>query len=141
MTLTPALQEIVDDFAALDDRDRATLLLEFADDLPDLPEHLQTAAMEPVPECQSPIFLSVDAADPAAVRLYFSAPREAPTTRGFASILHQGLDGASAAEIAAVPSDFASTLNLASVVSPLRLRGMSGMLVRIKRQVAEQTAG
>ncbi|MFM9377786.1 SufE family protein [Gordonia sp. VNK21] len=141
MTLTPALQEIVDDFAALDDRDRATLLLEFADDLPDLPEHLQTAAMEPVPECQSPIFLSVDAADPAAVRLYFSAPREAPTTRGFASILHQGLDGASAAEIAEVPSDFASTLNLASVVSPLRLRGMSGMLMRIKRQVAEQTAG
>jgi len=141
MTLTPALQEIVDDFAALADRDRATLLIEMADELPALPEHLQTAAMEPVPECQSPIFLSVDAADPAAVRLYFSAPPEAPTTRGFAGILHQGLDGASAAEIAAVPTDFASSLNLAAVVSPLRLRGMSGMLMRIKRQVAEQTAG
>ncbi|MFT3714682.1 MAG: SufE family protein [Gordonia sp. (in: high G+C Gram-positive bacteria)] len=140
MTLTPALTEIVDDFAALGDSDRTTLLLEFADELPDLPEHLQTAAMEPVPECQSPIFLSVDASDPQHVKLYFSAPREAPTTRGFASILHQGLDGATAAEIAAVPGDFAHSLNLDSVVSPLRLRGMAGMLARIKRQVAEQTA-
>ena len=140
MTLTPALQEIVDDFAALGDSDRATLLLEFADELPDLPAHLETAAMEPVPECQSPIFLSVDASDAGAVQLYFSAPREAPTTRGFASILAQGLDGASADEIAAVPTDFANSLNLAGVVSPLRLRGMSGMLMRIKRQVAEQTA-
>ena len=49
--------------------------------------------MEPVPECQSPLFLHVDAADPARVRLYFSAPPEAPTTRGFASILATGLDG------------------------------------------------
>ncbi len=140
MTLTPALAEIVGDFTALDERDRATLLLEFADELPELPVHLEAAAMEPVPECQSPIFLTVDAADPAAVRLYFSAPREAPTTRGFASILHQGLDGASAAEIAAVPVDFASRLQLDGVVSPLRLRGMTGMLARIKRQTAEQTA-
>lgn len=140
MTLTTALAEIVDDFAALGDPDRATLLLEFADDLPDLPEHLHADAMEPVPECQSPIFLSVDASDPAAVQLYFSAPREAPTTRGFASILHQGLNGASAAQIAAVPTDFVGDLQLASVVSPLRLRGMTGMLTRIKRQVAEQTS-
>ena len=43
--------------------------------------------MEPVPECQSPLFLHVDAADRDDVRLYFSAPAEAPTTRGFASIL------------------------------------------------------
>lgn len=140
MTLTPALAEIAGDFAALDERDRATLLLEFADDLPELPDHLEAAAMEPVPECQSPIFLSVDAGDPESVRLYFSAPREAPTTRGFASILHQGLDGASAAEIAAVPVDFANLLHLGGVVSPLRLRGMTGMLTRIKRQTAEQTA-
>lgn len=141
MTLTPALAEIVDDFTALGDPDRATLLLEFADELPPLPEELHADAMEPVPECQSPIFLSVDAADPQAVRLYFSAPREAPTTRGFASILHQGLDGATADQIAAVPADFVTDLQLASVISPLRLRGMTGMLTRIQRQVAEQSAG
>ncbi|MGZ8179302.1 SufE family protein [Williamsia sp. SKLECPSW1] len=136
MTLPAALAEIVDDFGALTESDRVTLLLEFAGELPDLPEDLATEAMEPVPECQSPVFLSVDASDADAVRLYFSAPPEAPTTRGFASILHQGLDGASADEILAVPPDFYTDLGLASVVSPLRLRGMAGMLARVKTQIA-----
>ncbi|MGB3697338.1 MAG: SufE family protein [Gordonia sp. (in: high G+C Gram-positive bacteria)] len=140
MTLPSSLAEIVADFAELADPDKITLLLEFAGDLPDLPEHLEVEAMEPVPECQSPIFLSVDASDPSAVRLYFSAPPEAPTTRGFASILHEGLDGASAAEITGVPNDFFHDLGLASIISPLRLNGMAGMLTRIKRQVKEQTS-
>jgi cysteine desulfuration protein SufE len=130
-----ALAEIVDDFGALAESDRVTLLLEFAGELPDLPEDLRTEAMEPVPECQSPVFLAVDASDTDAVRLHFSAPPEAPTTRGFASILHQGLDGASADEILAVPPDFYDDLGLASVVSPLRLRGMAGMLARVKAQI------
>ena len=134
--LPPALAEIVADFADLPQSQRATLLLEFADDLPALPGDLVESAMEPVPECQSPLFLHVDATDPAAVRLYFSAPREAPTTRGFAAILAAGLDGAPAAAILAVPSDFHHDLGLEAVISPLRLRGMSAMLTRIKRRLA-----
>ena len=137
--LPPPLAEIVDDFAALGDSDKITLLLEFAGELPDLPDSLREEAMEPVPECQSPVFLSVDASDAGGVRLYFSAPPEAPTTRGFASILHQGLDGASAEAILNVPADFYHDLGLGSAVSPLRLRGMAGMLGRIKSQVRSQT--
>ncbi len=68
-------------------QDKLQLLLEFAGELPPLPADLEEAAMEPVPECQSPLFLHVDAEDRDRVRLYFSAPPEAPTTRGFASIL------------------------------------------------------
>lgn len=140
MSLPAALAEIVNDFGALGDSDKVTLLLEFSRELPELPDHLEEAAMEPVPECQSPVFLSVDAADPDAVRLYFSAPPEAPTTRGFASILAQGLDGATAGEILDVPADFYYDLGLGSAVSPLRLRGMAGMLGRIKAQVRKQTS-
>ena len=88
--------------------------------------------MEPVPECQSPLFLHVDAADRETVRLYFSAPAEAPTTRGFAAILAAGLDKQPAEDILAVPDDFYSDLGLAALISPLRLRGMSAMLARIK---------
>lgn len=134
--LPEPLAEIVDDFAGVGEQDRLELLLEFSRELPELPEHLTAAAMEPVPECQSPLFLDVDASDPEAVRLYFSAPPEAPTTRGFASILAQGLDGQPAAAIVAVPDDFHHALGLDSVVSPLRLRGMSAMLARIKRRLA-----
>ena len=129
------LADVVSEFAEVNGQDKLTLLLEFANDLPELPADLEEAAMEPVPECQSPLFLHVDAADRDHVRLFFSAPAEAPTTRGFASILAAGLDGQSATDILAVPDDFYSELGLAALISPLRLRGMSAMLTRIKRRL------
>lgn len=135
MTMPGPLAEVVSEFAEVAGQDKLKLLLEFADDLPPLPADLEEAAMEPVPECQSPLFLHVDAEDPGRVRLYFSAPAEAPTTRGFAAILATGLDGQPAADILAVPDDFYSDLGLAKLISPLRLRGMSAMLTRIKRRV------
>ena len=136
MTMPPALAEVVSDFAEMQGQDKLQLLLEFANELPPIPADLEEAAMEPVPECQSPLFLHVDAEDREAVRLYFSAPAEAPTTRGFAAILATGLDGQSAADILAVPDDFYSELGLAALISPLRLRGMSAMLTRIKRRLS-----
>ena len=135
MSMPEPLAEVVSEFGEVAGQDKLKLLLEFADDLPPLPAGLEEAAMEPVPECQSPLFLHVDAADRQQVRLYFSAPAEAPTTRGFASILATGLDGQPAEDILAVPDDFYTDLGLAALISPLRLRGMSAMLTRIKRRV------
>src|SRR3954469_5269288 len=129
------LAEVVSDFAEVQGQDKLQLLLEFANELPALPSDLAEAAMEPVPECQSPLFLHVDAQDRNRVRLYFSAPPEAPTTRGFASILAQGLDNQPADDILAVPDDFYADLGLAALISPLRLRGMSAMLARIKKHL------
>lgn len=129
------LAEVVSDFGDVQGQDKLKLLLEFADELPSLPSTLEEAAMEPVPECQSPLFLHVDASDTDHVRLFFSAPAEAPTTRGFASILATGLDGQSKVDILAVPDDFYTELGLAALISPLRLRGMSAMLARIKRRL------
>ena len=139
-TLNPRLQEIADDFNAISGSERLQLLLEFSDDLPPLParyaEHRDL--MEPVPECQSPLFLAVEVDDDAVVHLFFDAPREAPTTRGFAGILHAGLDGLGADEVLETPGEFSSQLGLHDLVSPLRLRGMGAMLARIKRRVREQ---
>jgi cysteine desulfuration protein SufE len=139
--LPAQLAEIVDDFRAMPERQRLELLLEFSRELPDLPERLAAdrSALEPVVECQSPLFLLVEVDDAGSpdspVRLFFSAPAEAPTTRGFASILFAGLDGLTAREVVAVPDDVPQRLGLAKAVSPLRLTGMAGMLARIKRQV------
>ena len=139
-TLNSRLQEIVDDFNAMAGKDRLQLLLEFSQELPALPgryaEHHDL--LEPVPECQSPVFLAVEVDPDATVRLFFDAPREAPTTRGFAGILHAGLDGLDADEVLATPGEFSSQLGLQDLVSPLRLRGMAAMLARIKRKVREQ---
>ena len=46
-----------------------------------------------------------------------------------------GLDNQPADDILAVPDDFYSDLGLAALISPLRLRGMSAMLARIKRRL------
>jgi cysteine desulfuration protein SufE len=143
--LPEALAEIAQDFAELPAPERLQLLLEFSEGLPALPEryagHLDS--MEQVHECQSPLFLLVEVGDDPAdsprdrpVHLFFSAPPEAPTTRGFAGILHEGLDGLSVGEVLAVPEDAPYRFSLGEAVSPLRLRGMVGMLSRIKRQTA-----
>jgi len=39
-----------------------------------------------------------------------------------------------------VPDDYPSDLGLTEAVSPLRIRGMTAMLGRIKRQVRAKTA-
>ena len=139
-TLNPRLQEIAEDFGAVPDKERLQLLLEFSRELPPLParyaEHREL--LEQVPECQSPLFLAVEVDDDGIVHLFFDAPPEAPTTRGFAGILHAGLDGLGADEILSTPGEFSSQLGLQDLVSPLRLRGMAAMLARIKRQIREQ---
>jgi cysteine desulfuration protein SufE len=137
MSMPAPLAEVVSDFAEVQGQDKLKLLLEFADELPPLPADLEEAAMEPVPECQSPLFLHVDASDRDRVRLHFSAPAQAPTTRAFAAILATGLDEQPAADILAVPENFYTDLGLAILISPLRLRGMSAMLARIKRRLRE----
>ncbi|MBW0119356.1 SufE family protein [Pseudonocardia abyssalis] len=141
MTLPPQLAELVDDFAAVTPKQRLELLLELSRELPELPERFADAAgtMEQVHECQSPLFLAVEVDDAERVHLFFSAPPESPTTRGFASIMHTGLDGEPATDVLAVPDDFYTALGLAQAVSPLRLRGMSAMLGRIKKQVRAAT--
>ena len=139
-TLHPRLQDIADEFNAIPGAERLQLLLEFSRDLPSLParyaEHPDL--LEPVPECQTPLFLAVEVDQDATVHLFFDAPQEAPTTRGFAGILHAGLDGLSTEEVLATPGEFSSQLGLQDMVSPLRLRGMAAMLARIKRQIREQ---
>jgi cysteine desulfuration protein SufE len=139
-TLNPRLAEIVEDFNALPGQQRLQLLLEFSDDLPALPERYagHRDLLEQVPECQSPLFLAVEVAPDDTVHLFFDAPPEAPTTRGFAGILQAGLDGLGADEVLATPSEFTSQLGLTDLVSPLRLRGMAAMLARIKRQIRDR---
>jgi cysteine desulfuration protein SufE len=141
--LPDAFAEIAEDFRAATTRQRLDLLLEFSDELPVLPERLigDRDSMEQVDECQSPVFLTVevDGGSDAPVHLYFDAPDEAPTTRGFAGILHAGLNGLPGTTVLAVPDDAPMRLGLAEAVSPLRLRGMVGMLSRIKRQVRLKT--
>ena len=140
--LPELLAEIRDDFLGLPVRERLTLLLEFANELPELPPRYSDHPdlFERVEECQSPVFIFAEVDEVQIVHLYAIAPKEAPTTRGFASIIVQGLAGLTVEQVLAVPEDYPLTIGLTEAVSPLRIRGMTALLARAKRQVREKSA-
>ena len=135
--MPPRLAEIVDDFASAPRDVVLEMLLEYADAMPVGSESHE--GMEQVPECQTQFFLKAEVQPDDTVRTWFDAPLEAPTTRAFAGILSEGLAGATTAEILAVPDDLYARMGLAGAISPLRIRGGTAILGRLKRQVREQT--
>lgn len=139
MPTPPKLQRIVDLFAGAPKDLRLEALLEYSRKLPSLPPGLDghREAMEQVVECQTPFFLATEVDDDRRVHVWFDAPPQAPTTRGFAGVLAEGLDGATVEEVLETPEDFYTKMGLAEVISSLRLRGMGAILFRLKRQVRE----
>jgi cysteine desulfuration protein SufE len=137
---TEAAQEIVDAFNDVPVSSKLELLLEYANSLPALPERYadHPELLERVEECQSPVYLFVEVENGKA-NIFLTAPAEAPTTRGFASLLQLALDGQNLDAINTFSDQFIQDLKLSDLVSPLRIRGMHGMLTRIKRQVQEKS--
>ena len=141
-TLPASLAGIRDDFLELPEPERLQLLLEFSNELPSVPARFEDDPdrYERVAECQSPVYITLEVDADRRVAMHATAPAEAPTTRGFASILVQGLTGLTVDEVLAVPDDYPQSIGLTRAVSPLRLAGMTGMLLRAKRQVAHKSA-
>lgn len=139
MTLTANAIEIAEDFSALQGNEKLELLIEISNRLPELPPRYKDhpELLERVEECQSPVYLFVEI-NAAKVEIFLTAPREAPTTRAFAGILHSALNGESVETVLGFDDDYPSLLGITELVSPLRMRGIRGMLARIKRQVIEK---
>jgi cysteine desulfuration protein SufE len=142
MALPPKLARTVMLFKGAPKDLKLQALLEYSRKVPPLPtryaEHPE--ALERVTECQTPFFLAAEVDDNQRVSIAFDCPPEAPTTRGFAGILSDGLEGTTVEEILAVPDDFYSEMGLDDAISMLRLRGMSAIMMRLKRQVRERAA-
>ena len=138
--IPPKLAEIVDEFASAPRDVVLEMLLEYSDGVLPLPAEMSGhEGMEQVPECQTAFFLRAEVQPDKTVRTYFDCPPEAPTTRAFAGILAEGLAGASIDEVLAVPDDLYAQMGLGQAISPLRIRGGSAILSRLKRQVREQS--
>lgn len=125
---------------------RLQALLEYSKKLPPVPEKYleHPEFMQPVPECASPFFLVTELEQGEAagdhVRMFFKVPEEAPTVRGYAGILTEGLQGATPEEILNVPDQFYMEMGLSELITPMRLRGMGAILHRLKNAVRENTA-
>lgn len=137
MALPPKLEQIVELMASSPKDIKIEALLDYSRRIPPLPDHVDHSNLEQVHECQTPFFLTTEIDAEGAVHMYFEAPPESPTVRGFAGLLLGGLDGESAATILSVPDDFFYAMGLEEVVTPQRLNGMRAILARIKRQVAD----
>ena len=131
--LPPKLAEIVEDFGYCEGQEKLEYLLEFAERLPPLPDWLQgkQADMDQVHECMTPVFIYPEKEN-GRVTYHFDIPPEAPTVRGYASLLKEGLDGCTVAEITAVPDMFHTQMGLQQVMSGQRINGITAMLAHMK---------
>ncbi len=134
----PGLQTVIEEFRAVEPRERLELLVEFALELPDLPPRLQGLRdeMEQVHECMTAVFLHTEIVD-GGVHFYFDIPREAPTVRGYAGALLEGLDGVTPAEVIATPDNVYMLMKLHEAITPQRLRGIHALLGYMRRQVSK----
>lgn len=134
----PTLDTIIPRFRAADRATRLETLLDYSRKLPPIPQHLEAQKgndAHRVHECQTPVFLWVEIEN-GKVHIYADVPPEAPTVRGFISLLARTLDGAAPEDVARVPDDLLDRLGLSETLGMTRTQGLSAILHRIKRSVA-----
>ncbi len=130
------LDRYVARFKAANRATRLEALLDFSGRLPALPpEREREKESHRVPECQTPVSLWVEVEN-GIVRISADVPRESPTVRGFVSLLIHGLEGATAAEVAALPDDLLHSFGLDETLGMLRMHGLTAIVRRLKRAAA-----
>ena len=136
------IEEILSDFESMDNSFRLETLLDYAERLPEIPARYQAQAeleAHRVHECQSPVSLWVEVED-NQVRIYADVPQEAPTVRGFISMLIESFTGAAPEDVLVAPMDILNRSGLAQAIGMRRMFGLSAIYQRIKQEVAAQVS-
>jgi cysteine desulfuration protein SufE len=131
------LDETISEFSESEPRERLELLLDFAENLPPLPPEYQAkrdAGEHRVHECMTPVFLWVHVRD-GRVEIHADVAPEAPTVKGFVGLLVDAFNGATPAEVLTTPADLIQRLGLIESLGMVRMRGLSAILHRIRREV------
>ena len=133
----PSLETLIPRFKAADSQTRLETLLDYSKKLPPLPERLQAEKRDDnrVHECQTTVYLWVEV-DDSGVHIFADVPREAPTVRGFISLLSRTLEGQTPETVAQIPLDLLDRLGLSETLGMTRTQGLTAILHRIKRSVA-----
>jgi cysteine desulfuration protein SufE len=132
--IPPQLQQIIEDFQWCDDREKAQMLVEYAESLPPLPDWVDANhdAMEQVHECMTPVFVQAETKN-GALTYYFDVPQSSPTVRGFAALLQEGVNGSTPEEVMRIPGNFYYPMGLERVLGMQRMHGISAILGHMKR--------
>ena len=134
MTFPANIQDMIDDFAFLDDwEDRYMHVIDLGKGLPPLPAGTQTTQNK-VKGCASQVWLVSDNTDGIWT---FSGDSDAHIVKGLVAIVLEIFSGRSAADIAALDAnDILSKLGLAEHLSAQRSNGLAAMIGRIKAETA-----
>ncbi len=132
MSVPSRLQAIIDDFQLSEGQEKLELLLQYAENLPPLPERFKIRPVDAVPECMTPVSIYAET-QAGLLKFYYDVPPESPTVRGYAAILSEGLADATPEEILSVPGDFYQQMGLHLVLSFQRINGMASILANIKK--------
>ncbi len=136
--LPPRLAEIVADFELCEGSEKLELLLDYALRFPPFPERLRRPGrLEDVPECMTPVQMAAEVED-GRLTFHFDVPEEAPTVRGYAALMMEGLNGSTPGQVLAIPADFYLRMGLERVLSAQRLNGMAAILAHVKRRAAAE---
>ena len=136
------LQEIADELASVPRELQVELLLEHARQFPPLPERYRAArdaGLGRVHECQAEVYFFPEV-DDGAVHIHADIPGHAPTQRALVGILMEAYDGATPAQVAAIPDDLLHRLGVDKLLGPQRQRGFAGVLARLKHGVAQASS-
>jgi cysteine desulfuration protein SufE len=136
------LDELMAEFDDLDYQERLELLLDFSERLPELPEKYRAerdAGFGRIVECMTPVFMWIDVRD-GKVQIIADVAPEAPTVKGFMSVLVEAWNGATPAEVDGAPPDILRRMGLADKLGMTRLRGLNAIVHRIKTDVAKRNA-
>lgn len=134
----PTLETLIPRFKSADRQTRLETLLDYSNKLPPLPQRFEAEKAlghNRVDECQTTVYLWVEVND-GRVHIHADVPREAPTVRGFVSLLARTLEGQTPDTVAQLPLDLLDQLGLSETLGMTRTQGLTAILHRIKSSVA-----
>lgn len=137
----PSLQQIIDDFAYLDEwEDRYRYVIELGKQLPDLPESEKTAEHK-VQGCASQVWLVSETGEGGDPAMIFRGDSDAHIVRGLVAIVLAVYSGHKASEVASTDAiDIFNRIGLVEHLSSQRANGLRSMVKRIRDEASRALA-
>ena len=129
MTINERQQEIIDEFADIEDwLDRYAQIIDLGNELPPIDEQLKTPE-HLIEGCQSRVWLQADLVDG---RIIFQAESDALIVKGIVSLLIQVLSDHTPEEILHADLYFIKRIGLKEHLSPTRSNGLLSMVKQMR---------
>ena len=136
------LQDLLDDFAFVDDRhERAALLVELADKFEDVPERVAT---RPFPEenhvqrCESDAYVFAEDLPDHTVKFHFAVENpQGISAKAMSAILDEAASGQPLEEVATIPCDIVFTF-FGKDISMGKGQGLMGIVSKVQEEARKR---